>query len=157
MRFCRSLTVNISVTTAICLLLAALTKLLEAYSKVNKYATQSSFNYHYLLTKKKLLKFSKYLLLPYLVLLLWLIIFCRGCMCTSKLPGKASLSWVPKSGQVKKLLRVSTSAGSIVLFLAKTRMLSVSFSLLSSSGSLKLSSNTPHIILSEFSLKAIFV
>ena len=32
-------------------------------------------------------------------------------MCTSKLPEKASL-WVPKGGQVKKLLRVSASAGS---------------------------------------------
>ena len=39
------------------------------------------------------------------------------------------------------------------LFLAKTRMLSLSFSLLSSPCSLQSSSNTPHITLSEFILK----
>ena len=71
-------------------------------------------------------------------------------MCTSKLPEQASLSWVPKSGQVKKLLRVSTSAGSS---LSKTRMLSLSFSLLPSSGSLQSSSNTQHITLSESASK----
>ena len=42
------------------------------------------------------------------------------------------------------------------LFLAKTKMLSLSFSLFSSSGSLQSSSNTPHIALSEFSLEVIF-
>ena len=143
MKFCRSLTVNISVTTAICLLLAASTKLVKPTLKVNSMLFNHLSNYHYLLTKKKLLKFSKYMLLPYLGylgLLLWLIIFCRGCMCTSKFPEKASHSWVSKSGQVKKLLRVFHLCRVYSLFLAKTRMLSLSFSLLSSSGSLQLSS-----------------
>ena len=89
-------------------------------------------------------------------ILLWLIIFCRGCMCTSKLPEKASLSWVPKSEQVKKLLRVFHLCRVYSLFLAKTRMLSLYSSLLSSSDSLQSSSNTPHITLSEFSLEPIF-
>ena len=75
---------------------------------------------------------------------------------TFKLPEEASLSWVPKSGQVKKLLRVFHLCSVYSLFLAKTRILSLSFSLFSSSGSLQSSSNTPHITLSEFSLEAIF-
>ena len=83
MWFCRSLTVNISVTTAICLLLSSINKTAEAYSKVNRMLFNHLSNYHYLLTKKKLLKFSIFILLPYLGLLLCLIIFCRGCMCTS--------------------------------------------------------------------------
>ena len=132
MKFCRSLTVNISVTTAICLLLAGINIIAEAYSKVNSMLFNHLLNYHYLLTKK--------MLLPYLILSLWLIIFCRGCMCTSKFPEKTSLSWVSKSGQVKKLLRVFHLCRVYSLFLAKTRMLSLSFSLLSSSGSLQLSS-----------------
>ena len=45
-------------------------------------------------------------------------------MCTSKLPEKASL-WVPKGGQVKKLLRVSASAGSSLS--SKSRMLTYNF------------------------------
>ena len=114
-------------------------------------------NYHYLLTKNKLLKFSiKYMMLLYLGLLLWLITFCRGCMCTSKLPDQASLSWVPKSGQVKKLLRVFHLCRVYSLFLAKTRMLSLPlihyFLPL-------VACNRPQIlriILSEFSLEAIF-
>ena len=62
MRFCRSLTVNISVTKSAA---SSINKTAEAYSKVNKYAIQSSFK----LTlpanlKKELLKFSKYMLLP---------------------------------------------------------------------------------------------
>ena len=77
-------------------------------------------------------------------------------MCTSKLPEKASLSWVPKGGQVKKLLRVFHLCRVYSLSLAKTKMLSFSFSLLSSSGSLQSSSNTTHITLSEFGLKVIF-
>ena len=120
---------------------SSINKTAEAYSKVNSMLFNHLSNYHYLL-KKKLLKFSIFMLLPYLGLLLWLIIFCRGCMCTSKLLQKASLSWVPKSGQVKKLLRVFHLCRVYSLFLAKTRMLSLSFSLLSSSGSLQTS---PHI------------
>ena len=77
-------------------------------------------------------------------------------MCTFELPERATLSWVPKSGQVKKLLRVLHLCKVYSLFLAKTRMLSLSFSPLSSSGSLQSSSITLHIALSEFSLEAIF-
>ena len=76
-------------------------------------------------------------------------------MCTSKIPEKASLSWVSKSGHVKKLLSVFQLCRVYNLFLVKTTMLSLSFSLLSSSGSLQSSCNTPHITLSEFSLEAI--
>ena len=74
----------------------------------------------------------------------------------SKLPEKASLSWIPKSGQAKKLLKVFHLCRVYSLFLAKTRMLSLSFLLFSSSGSHQPSSNTPHITLSKFSLEAIF-
>ena len=57
---------------------------------------------------------------------------------------------------MKKLLRVFHLCRVYNLSLAKTKMLSLSFSLLSSSGSLQLSSNTPHITLSEFGLEVIF-
>ena len=110
---------------------SSINKTAEVYSKVNSMLFNNLANYHCLLTKKELLNFSKYILLPYLRLLLWLIIFCRGCMCTSKHPEKASLSWVPKSGQVKNFLRVFHICKVYSLFLAKTRMLSLSFSLLS--------------------------
>ena len=63
------------------------------------------------------------MLLPYLGLLLWLIIFCRGCICNSKLPENASLSWVPESGQIKKMLRAFHLCTVYSLFLAMTRML----------------------------------
>ena len=69
---------------------------------------------------------------------------------------KLSLSWVPSGGEVMKLLRVATSAGSIVCFYQKQGCYHFN-SLLSSPGSLQSSSNTPHITLSEFSLEAIFV
>ena len=135
---------------------SSINKTAEAYSKVNSMLFNHLSNYHYLLTNKKLLKFSIFMLLPYLGLFLWLIIFCRGCMRTFKLPEKASLSWVPKSWQVKKLLRVFHHCRVYSLFLAKSEMLSLSFSLLSSFGSLQSSSNTPHITLSEFGLEVIF-
>ena len=77
-------------------------------------------------------------------------------MCTSKLTEKASLSWVPKSRQVKKLLKVFHLCKVYSLSLPKTKMLSLSFSLLSSSGSLQSSSNTLHITLSEFGLEVVF-
>ena len=108
-----------------CYLSAAsgINKTAEAYSIGNSMLFNHLSNYNYLLTKKKLLKFSIFMLLPYLGLLLWLIIFCRGCMCTSKLPEKASLSWVPKSCQVKKLLRVFRLYRVYSLSLAETKML----------------------------------
>ena len=125
---------------------SSINKTAEAYSKVNSMLFNHLSNYHYLLTKKSYSSFlSIHAVTLYLGLLLWLIIFCRGCMCTSKLPEKASLSWAPKSGQVKKLLRVFHLYRVYSRFLANTRMLSLSFSLLSSSGSLQSSSNTQHI------------
>ena len=126
MRFC-SLTVN---------------KTAEAYSKAISILFNHLSNYHYLLNKKKSYssKFSKYMKLPYLGLL---PSSAEAACALPKLPEKASLSWVSKSGglveRVFHLCRVYS------LFLAKTRMLSFSFSLLSSSGSLQSSSNTPHI------------
>ena len=73
-------------------------------------------------------------------------------MCTSKmLSFMGTKGWSSQEvAQSFHLCRVYS------IFLAKTRMLSLSFSLLSSSGSLKSSSNTPHITLSEFSVEAIF-
>ena len=58
--------------------------------------------------------------------------------------------------QVKKLLRVFHLCRVYSLSLAKTKMLSLSFSLLSSPGSLQSSCNTPFITLSEFGLEVIF-
>ena len=59
---------------------------------------------------------------------------------------KLSLSWVPNGGEVMKLLRVATSSGSIVCFWQRQGC----YSLLSSSGSPKSSSNTIHLTLSEY-------
>ena len=55
---------------------------------------------------------------------------------------------------MKKLLRVFHLCRVYSLSLAKSKMLSLSFSLLSSSGSLQSSSNTPHITLSELGLES---
>ena len=76
-------------------------------------------------------------------------------MCISKLPKKFSLSWVPNSGEVMKLLRDIASSWSISVS-SIDRILSLPFSLLSSSGSPKWSSNTLHITLTEFNLEVIF-
>ena len=73
-------------------------------------------------------------------------------MCTSK---KASLSWVPKGGQVKKLLRVFHLCRVYSLFLEKTCRLPEEESSEKEGDSI-ISSNTQHITLSEFSLEAIF-
>ena len=74
-------------------------------------------------------------------------------MCTSKLPEKA-LSLMGTKGRISHEVVQSLHLCRVYsLFLAKTRMLSLSFSLLCSSGSLKSSSNTPHITLSEFAVE----
>ena len=57
---------------------------------------------------------------------------------------------------MKKLLKVFHLCKVYSLSLSKTKMLSLSFSLLSSSGSLQSSSNTLHITLSEFGLEVVF-
>ena len=69
---------------------SSINKTAEAYSKVNRMLFNDLSNYHYLLTKKK--NYSSFL--NTCCYLTWdscygLIIFCRGCMCTSKLPEKA--------------------------------------------------------------------
>ena len=56
---------------------------------------------------------------------------------------------------MKKLLRVFHLCRVYSLFLAKTMMLSLSFSLFFPSGSLQSSYNTPHITLSEFGLEVV--
>ena len=70
-------------------------------------------------------------------------------MYTSKLP----LAFrVPDGGKS----RYCSELPPLQVLLAKARMLSLSSLPLSSSGILKLSSNTLHITMSEFSLEAIF-
>ena len=92
---------------------SSINKTAEAYSKVNGMLFNNLSNYHYLLTKKKTtLVFS-----VHAVYLTWDPLSSAEATCA--LPNSlkiASLSWVPKGGQVKKLLRVSTSAGSLVCF-----------------------------------------
>ena len=123
---------------------SSINKTAEAYSKVNSILFNHLLNYHYLLTKTKLLMFSIHAVtLPGTPAMAHYLL--QRLHVHSKLIEKASLSWVPKSGQLKKLLRVFHLCRVYSLFLAITRMLSLSFSLLSSSGSLQKSSNTPHI------------
>ena len=78
---------------------------------------------------------------------------CRDYRCTSKLPEKAlsfmGTKWWRSHEAAQSFFRISS------LFITKTRMLSLFYSLVSSSGSPKSSSNL-HITLSEFSLETIF-
>ena len=83
---------------------SSINKTAEAYSKGNSMLFNHLSNYHYLLTKKKLLKFSIFMLLPYLGLLL--------CSLSS---AEAACA-LPNSLKNKDLTseEFSTSAGSIV-------------------------------------------
>ena len=136
MRFCRSLTVNISVTTAICLLLAASTKLLMPTVKCMLFNHPS--NYHYLLTKTK----ATLVFLVHAVTLPGTLAMARYLLQRLHVHFQTFMhtkGWTSQEvAQSFHLCRVYS------LFLAKTRMISHSSSLLSSSGSLKSSSNTPH-------------
>ena len=135
----------------------SINKTAEAYSKVNSIIFSHLSNYHYLLTKIKILKFSKYMMLPYLGLLLWLIIFCKGCMCISKLPHKAPLFMGTKELTSQEVSQIFPPQQGLQSLSSKDTDTITPFITTLFLWRLQSSSNTLHTTLSEFGLEAIFL